>query len=244
MSARWEYTRQRLLADPADQACYLGIDLEEGDPMCIRWNLLTLAEVQSGVWGDGADKRSEVMHKMKALLPKSGDLTLLVLLQAVKLLGLRLRVVTHAEAGDSKKARSQGKTGKLPDNALMDLSPEELLFDRGLYKQDVAVAYLTSCLRQENEHQIQLGLRNAIECRRGRMSSLSKKLGMQPEAVFEMMTGTGCPKVTSFLQIIKGMNFELLVEVAPQEQKSLRCKSGAKAKCFEEMPETVALGAS
>ena len=229
-SVRWEVGRQERLSAPEDQALSLIVALDEGDPWDIQGALLELAEVQSGIWGCEGDPRPEMVTRMEALLPASGDLPLLVLHQATQLLELGLRVVTSVEVAGCKKAWSQGGMGKLRHSPLHSMDPFDIIPEHNLGKASVAVAYLTACVRSGDENRIQVGLRNLIEWQKGRMGGLAKKLGMRPEAIYEMISGVGYPKVTGFLQIIRELGFELFAEVPHNEAaKSKAAESAAKS---------------
>ena len=213
--------------DPVFAAEYLTDGLEEGDPEAIRFDLLTIAEAQSGAWG-GPDIRPEPKQRMEDLLPEMSHLTLVALYKAVRALGLQLVVGTKAGAAAHLLSTVRA------------MHHSEIALEMGLHKQEVAAAYLTVCLEQGGESLIQVGLRNVIDSQHDDgMKHLAKKLRLPPEAVYEMISGKGRPKVTGFLQIIRGLGFALKITVP--EKKAAKRKAGAKAVCAEKMPIAAAL---
>ena len=208
---------------------YLNDALEEGDPEAIRFDLLSIAEAQSGVWG-GPDIRPDPTQRMEDLLPKTSHLTLAVLYKAVKALGLQLIIGSQADPA-----------GRLLSTAMAMHHRDIVELD--LEKPEVAAAYLTVCLEQGGEAQIQLALRSVIDARHeSGMKHLAKKLRLPPEAVYEMISGKDHPKVTGFLQIIRGLGFVLKTTV--QEKTAAKSKADAKTERAEKTLDAVALKAS
>ena len=220
--------------DPDTRARALDLALEEGDPQDLRLTLVDLARVQDALYG------SNIEPRLERLLPKSGDLTLVLLCKAAQLLGLQLRVATEAEQEARQAALAQGKMARLPQNPLLTMDPEDILWDRDLYSKPVALAYLTACLRKCDEVLMQKALRGVIACHRGRVHALAKRLQLQREAIFEMLTGEGYPKVTGILQILRGLGYVLLAE-APREAASKRTAAARAAPKARAEPEQAAV---
>ena len=217
--------RRESLRTPDRRALSLEVSLEEGDPQDIQLTLAELANVQDALFGTALESRLE------CLLPQSGDLTLAVLCKAAQLLGLRLRVITQAEEKQRSEAFLQGKFPRLPKSPLLAMEPEDILWDRDLHSKPVVAGYLAACLGKGDETLLQNALRGVIACHRGGVKALAKRLHLQPEAIFEMLTGDGCPKVTGVLQLLRGLGYVLTAEVPrPEVPKRKPTRAAAEAR--------------
>ena len=214
MGIPFEKFHDEYLREPGAAAIYLGVGIEEGDPLWIRYDLISLAESMSR---NDPDAHHSLPQRIKDLLPETGGLPLVVLCKAAQMLGLRLRVMTKGEAIAHHDAVSDGKPIPLPGVQVTTDFDEILNRGLSLGQSLVAVAYLTACLEEADEEEIQMAIRGVIECRRNRMDRLAKKMRMQPEAIYEMMTGKGKPTLTDFKQILRGLGFKMTSETAQRE---------------------------
>ena len=184
--------------------------LDDGDPVRMRWDMLAIAEAQSGIWG-GPDIRPDPKQKVEDLLPPGCDLTLLLLCRAYRALGFRLRVATNAKGqACEEKPWSDLRHG---------------CFE--LHNAQVAASYLTSALAEPDEIDVQIALRNVIDSQGG-IKKLAKNLGMQPPAIYEMLSGAGYPKATGFKQVIEGLGFAMKAEAL--KQAAAKAKAAGKAR--------------
>ena len=226
MAISMEEILDEQLRDPEFVAIYLSGSIEEGDPLEMRHDLVRLAEAMSR---NAPRVHHGLPQRMKALLPETGGLPMVVLCEAVQMLGLRLRVMTKAEAIAHQDAISDSRP--IPPLAVQVTSDFDEIFHRGLSLRQslVAVAYLTACLAEGSERQIQMETRGVIECKRNRMRKVAKRMRMQPEAIYEMLTGEGNPTVTGFIQILRGLRFEMKAEAVPQRENAKRKKTARAA---------------